>query len=84
MSAFSTDVAPYGPSASGIDFVPVAAPGSDVAQVGRAFVAQAAGVVSVRTEAGNPRTFTAIAGQQVPVAITHVLAATAVDLLVII
>lgn len=40
------------------------------------------GTVSVRTEAGNDRTFSGLEGVLVPTAITHVLAATTADLLV--
>lgn len=83
-SALYGPARPYGPTAPGLDMVPVPNPASDVPLVGVAFHVLTAGVVSVTTEAGEDRTFTAAGPMFVPVAITAVLAATEADLLVII
>lgn len=82
MSAFTSARAPYGPSAPSRDVLPYSAADSgDVAQIARAFTVLTDGVVSVTTEAGMARTWTAKAGMMFPDAIQGVLAATTADLL---
>ncbi len=80
---FSAQNAPYGPTASAQDVIPLAAPAADTAveKPVRSFVALTAGVVSVTTQMGNDRTFNVPAGFLIPCCITHVLAATTADLL---
>lgn len=75
--------APYGPIAPATDCTVVAAPSSDVelSPAGRGFFVLGAGTVSVTTAAGNDKTFSAPVGPQ-PLAITHILAATDVDIMV--
>lgn len=80
---FSTDNAPYGPTASALDMLPVANPASDVVLSApcRGFLCLTSGVVSVTTQAGNVRTFTGMAGLFIPCCITTVKAATECNLL---
>ena len=82
---FSTASAPYGVSASAEDFTPLDAPSEDTAVPSpvRAFIVMTSGVVSVTTQKGTDRTFTASEGFMVPCCITHVLAATTADMLLL-
>ena len=80
---FSVENAPYGPTASALDVVPLAAPASDTELTVpcRGFVVLTNGTVAVTTLAGNERSFAATAGMVVTVCITHVMSETTADLL---
>lgn len=80
---FSAQNAPYGPTASAQDVIPLTAPTVDtpVEKPVRGFVALSAGTVSITTQMGHSRTFDVPAGLPVACCITHVLAATTADLL---
>lgn len=81
MSNMSALNAPYGSEAPCQNLRALSAPISDTTSTARSFVCLTAGTVSVRNEKGNDVTFAAFAGLQVFASITHVLAATTVDLL---
>lgn len=80
---FSVANAPYGPTASALDMLPVSAPSADVVLTSpcRGFVCLTSGDVSVVTQAGNTRTFTGFSGLFVPCCVSTILAATECDLL---
>lgn len=81
----SLENAPHGASAPSEDFQVIAAnPGSDVelTPAARSFLVLTSGTVTVRTVAGNDRTFEATAGMGISTAISAVLTGTTSELLV--